>query len=637
MAGTLAIASKWSRASSWLLLGLLTLSFSCSQDPPGQSKGSSAEEDEDSSQDDAEDGGDDNEESGEATSSGEKGSSGAGTDKKDKTAEEDGEADDDDDEGSKSESGGSGKDSKSEGEDSSGSGDSSEGGGEDSNEKPKEKPRGAFVTANLDDDNGNGTADFNEGYFAEDNDIAPWKLPVFDKGTKVELEFSGALAKLRIWKDGKDWMGKGKGQVPSSFSYTSDGKALELQVEMGDFNAKAKVKLSPEKGDAIDLDIAASPLILNHHLQPLERAFVVSVGGNRSMVQDLQKIFGSRMTTISGSRYGGDVWIQDEIEFATMTGMNGARINIVMESIRERGNGSKSLSSYPKAELTGSSGRKKDWLYGIWGRGKRATSGDSFGNLEASPPVTVKGKKYPFGRIYYGNVANGKLNQDLEKFLKSQEIQDPVALDTEWLCVSHVDEIMTFIPDKSAPKGFRLLFGDTRSGFKLLKEIGGNAALGAGYSRLPGAYRRVSDIINNRALKDLNQRIQEDDLDPTLAKVKKEFGLDDKDIILFPSVFHKVTGCRGRYESAALIPGTVNMLVDPGKAGQKAKLVMPDPFLRSSGSPKSQDPFIAHTKKILPKDLELHFVDDWETYHAKHGEVHCGTNAMRTPTAKWWE
>jgi protein-arginine deiminase len=43
---------------------------------------------------------------------------------------------------------------------------------------------------------------------------------------------------------------------------------------------------------------------------------------------------------------------------------------------------------------------------------------------------------------------------------------------------------------------------------------------------------------------------------------------------------------------------------------------------------------------------ELHFVDDWYSYHDLHGEVHCGTNTRRGPinrpqwlrsdAAKWW-
>jgi protein-arginine deiminase len=34
------------------------------------------------------------------------------------------------------------------------------------------------------------------------------------------------------------------------------------------------------------------------------------------------------------------------------------------------------------------------------------------------------------------------------------------------------------------------------------------------------------------------------------------------------------------------------------------------------------------------------FTDDWELYHTKFGEVHCGTNVRRNPDLqfrRWWE
>ncbi len=40
---------------------------------------------------------------------------------------------------------------------------------------------------------------------------------------------------------------------------------------------------------------------------------------------------------------------------------------------------------------------------------------------------------------------------------------------------------------------------------------------------------------------------------------------------------------------------------------------------------------------VLPSGLEYHFVDDWDVYHMGLGEVHCGTNAVRSLDAGWWE
>lgn len=505
----------------------------------------------------------------------------------------------------------------------SGNGESPEPSEEDND--PKAKTKGAFVTANIDDDNKNGTADFQEAAFAEDNDIAEWKLPTPTKGETVKVRLSGDLDKLKLWKEGKDWMGAGEGKVQKEFSFESPGESITLQVEMGAYNAKAELEVISSSRGNERYALQASPLILNHHLQGFEKVWIVNSPASAPTVDGFRAALGNQVGVLSASDYRNDIWLQDEIEFGSMTGMNGARINVILDSIRNRG-----LDAFPEREFTTNKGRNKDWVLEVHGQG-RATSGDSFGNLEVSPPVSVGGKKYPFGRIYYGDRANGKLNSQLQSFLEAQKIQKPFGFDTSWLCVSHVDEILTFVPAPSAPKGFLMLFGDTRAGYKMLESMDASAPL----SRY--RYRTVGEMRDDQSLRDRNEEIQQDALDPTLARFKKELGLDDKDIVLVPALYHDVTGCKGPETAAALIPGTVNMVVLPGKKGVKTKLIIPDPFFRSSGANQSQDLFISYFKKLLPDNFEMHFVDDWEAYHKKHGEVHCASNTKRVPGGKWWK
>jgi hypothetical protein len=43
--------------------------------------------------------------------------------------------------------------------------------------------------------------------------------------------------------------------------------------------------------------------------------------------------------------------------------------------------------------------------------------------------------------------------------------------------------------------------------------------------------------------------------------------------------------------------------------------------------------------------LTVHWIDDWDTYHRQAGEIHCGTNVVRTPAEaapsysgpQWWD
>ena len=39
----------------------------------------------------------------------------------------------------------------------------------------------------------------------------------------------------------------------------------------------------------------------------------------------------------------------------------------------------------------------------------------------------------------------------------------------------------------------------------------------------------------------------------------------------------------------------------------------------------------------MPDSVQTHYVDDFQVYHLGLGEVHCGTNSLRTPTDGWWE
>jgi protein-arginine deiminase len=70
--------------------------------------------------------------------------------------------------------------------------------------------------------------------------------------------------------------------------------------------------------------------------------------------------------------------------------------------------------------------------------------------------------------------------------------------------------------------------------------------------------------------------------------------------------------------------------------GETTRLLIPDPFLRSNSNSQSSDPFIEYVEGLLPDDVEIWWVDDWDSYHLWMGEVHCGSNTLRTPTADWW-
>ncbi|NET56059.1 MAG: hypothetical protein F6K47_07765 [Symploca sp. SIO2E6] len=121
-----------------------------------------------------------------------------------------------------------------------------------------------------------------------------------------------------------------------------------------------------------------------------------------------------------------------------------------------------SLSEQEIARKTTSSGAKFELE-----ETKKMSSQNNGGNYLVSPPVDG----YPLGRIIYGEgkirtfkQGHDELEYDEVKsttcyaapFLKGQKTQSPVRLDSAWLDVGHVDEFISFVPNK---KSFGLDWG----------------------------------------------------------------------------------------------------------------------------------------------------------------------------------
>jgi protein-arginine deiminase len=302
--------------------------------------------------------------------------------------------------------------------------------------------------------------------------------------------------------------------------------------------------------------------------------------------------------------------------FATATAPDSARTNIIIDSIRDRG-----LDNFAEDYFS-----DPGWYVGVWGNSINATTFDSFGNLDASPPVDG----YPFGRIYYGLEGPDGLDSVLAGFLAEQTIQEPFPVDTAWLCVGHVDEFSSFVPDPSSPKGFKMLLSDTTAAYELFEGLDPSWQLG----RFEDAYgyATVGDLLADQALRSLNEDLQANELDPLRARFKAELGLTDDDIIDIPTLFERLDFC-GNYV-VALTPGTVNLIV-ANLDGQTPVLAVPDPFARAESLGPEDDPLAQDFVNRMPDGLEVVFIDDWYSYHLLDGEVHCGTNVTRTPLADW--
>jgi len=487
-------------------------------------------------------------------------------------------------------------------------------------------PLGIYGLGNLDDDDQNGLADWEDAFFDGDNDITHFSLPPewvaqLQPADTVELTLSGQVDQIRIMRGGAVVLGAGA--VETSHVLSSADAGVELQAEFADFLRVGTLTARHLGGGdtelaVVDMPLMSAPLAMNHHMQPTEHVWAVQTNNNGEMIQTFQDELGSRFTVVQNS----DRWIQDELEWATATAP-GMRMEIAIDSIRDR-----NLDAWVK-------GLKAPDIQPItWGIAGTDTTEDKFGNLEAVPAHIAGSDNYTHGRIYYGATDQVGPTDILTGFLDAQLLQAPLQLDVEWLCVGHVDEFLTFIPDPNAAKGFKLLYGDVDAAYTILQGMSPSASIPL-YGGTHG-YSTVGALLNDAQLTALNTDIQNDYLTPILNQLKSALDIDEGDVIRIPSLFERVNCSYSSawLETAALIPGMVNLTV-VNIEGEPIRLFIPDPFMRGNGDPQSADPMIAAMEALLP-GYELHFVDDWYGYHVMMGEVHCGTNFTRTPTADWW-
>ncbi|XP_063001119.1 protein-arginine deiminase type-1-like [Elgaria multicarinata webbii] len=366
-------------------------------------------------------------------------------------------------------------------------------------------------------------------------------------------------------------------------------------------------------------------LMTPNTMKPLE-IFVCSIDEGRhpnqkflEAIKALAKKTNCKLTVCPEVENRGDRWIQDEIEFGYVEAPHKS-FPVVFDSPRNRG-----LKEFPFKRILG-----PDFGYVTREPKNGYVSGlDSFGNLDISPPVTVKGKEYPLGRILIGSSFPGSGNRRMAKivrdFLYAQKVQSPVELYSDWLTVGHVDEFLTFVPALDR-KGFRLVLASPLACLKLFKEMQkegyGNAALFEGLGRVGRI--TLNELLADKILRKDSKYVQSC-IDWNRNILKRELGLSEHDIIDIPQLF-TLEGST----ATALFPDMVNMLV----------------LGRHLGIPKPFGPIIhgqccleADVRSLLePLGLVCTFIDDFFSYHVLSGEVHCGTNVCREPFSfHWWD
>jgi protein-arginine deiminase len=409
--------------------------------------------------------------------------------------------------------------------------------------------------------------------------------------------------------------------------------ALHRSVPANDKETVARLRLSLQKFGGRPLAqeklcIVPAPFLMQSSLDPVSSVLVVKNKLTAEFAAELEKIAGQAAVPVHpiefATEHPWDVWMQDCIEIGAYVlpnrtmDLEAGLSHAFLPGIRSLHDGIKTETLDAQAvKFLGGLGMKPAvnltprphtrWI-------------DWYGNLEVSPPVTSKaGKRFPLGRVLYGKQKELTMHPDVLKFLECQGVQTPaVEVNTSWLTIGHVDEVVNFVPARDR-KRFRALLPSPQLATHLLEQAAMHGAKNTPVFQGKKEQTTVENLLETVARSDENRAI-EAAIRATQAQLETELGLAGADFIFLPVLFK---------DGLAVIPNGVNGLMVNGH------YIVPAPC---GPEIAGRDIWAEAIRTPLERlGVKVHFVDIWEPYHTRAGEIHCGTNAIRRPArADWW-
>jgi protein-arginine deiminase len=220
----------------------------------------------------------------------------------------------------------------------------------------------------------------------------------------------------------------------------------------------------------------------------------------------------------------------------------------------------------------------------------------------------------------------------MRQFFQRQGVQPVLELHTNWLAVGHIDELVSFVPDKNG-KGL-LVASSPKRAYELLSQLDPSQPLDNRYA-LAFNVATVGDLFTKATLQqtmeDFNRQVDQrifgldhsnPDPDSIVGMLLNKLKLPPSSVVEVPTVF--MNEHSGTWAAVALTPGVVNL------SSMGAHSLLPDPFLNA---------FKSDTQSVLQAVGQTPlWIDNWGLYHVNMGEVHCGSNELRGAfSKKWWE
>ena len=484
------------------------------------------------------------------------------------------------------------------------------------------------VLANRDDDDGDGVPDSDDEQVngpADEPDLAPLVLLMADPRV-ARVRVSSGGAPLRFFSStAAGWRHEGLADavvtVPRDSPGDGKGATVTLFVEAcawaglpAEWDGAARIKIEAVDDENKSLGVAhaecrVAPVLLRPATAPVREVFVASGHyGNEAFVAALRGALEPLAVplTVCPAAEWREMWMQDTMEIATAS-ISGSRMHVVLAGLR-------GADTFPPTLLG------PDTAVAEVAKPRNLTGGDAwadwYGNLEVSPAVPQQ----PHGRAIYGNnVLTGEsFHPDMVRFLAAQREQDPLWIDTSWLVIKHVDEIVAFLPGPDG-RGV-LLVPDPEEGLRLAGTL--KSADGAADAVL--ANRRIAAIIDKMLAGGAGPAragaFSAAAAGSPASGLLALLGWDRTRIVRLPLAFRVPAdglGADGSVTGAtALWSNPVNALSVNGTV-ICGSCDMPEPVRQVC-----QDRFRAAGAG------DVVFLDD-APYHRRSGNVHCATNACR--------
>jgi protein-arginine deiminase len=444
------------------------------------------------------------------------------------------------------------------------------------------KGSGAFLLANLDDDDRKGAVDTSDLIVngrQDEDDLAPIVIQLDQEilSKTIDVVVAVALGQERthlFQKTSGGWVLASGVLSERSARMVLGIEALQFaDVDWDGFVVVSVEVLGPRQSNlaSAQVKMRVAPWLGQPNSAKTERLYISSTTSR--LRPDLNKVLTSAglPEALASSPPGQDLWFQDTMEVGYTQLPGRPPMHVALNARR-----------FDTADNLAITLLAPDFGFVSVGQPRAPANDldywmDWTGNIEMTPPVTG----YPLGRILYGTNQRTTFHPSTLQFLEAQEVQKPLAVSVDWLPMQLVDQLVTFVPGKK------------------------------GEAKLLVASLTAAQAITGTSLDSFKQQMQRG-LDDVTSSLKGQLGLSDEDVIPLPASF---AGIGADYSSvwsnpvdAVYINGTLVVGATGTPANLKADI----------------------EKRLNAIGVRVAWVEDSE-YADWVGYVRSATNTSRTP------